>query len=185
MDAKKIWDSQLPPNSFQNLIEMRVTFCQKLLNVFPSNMLKSLQSLQSLKAANCNSLEVVFDLEGMNVLEDVTSIQLRQLVLDDLPKLKHIWSRNPHGILPFQKLDPAQAFNCPRLKNIFPGSVGQDLLHLEKHLSRSCEMKETADDDGGEASSSVFPCVDEISEGTSGGPLQDPTSRYEFKLPWF
>ena len=38
---------------------------------------------------------------------------------------------------------------------------------------------------GGEASSSVFPCVDEISEGTSGGPLQDPTSRYEFKLPWF
>lgn len=37
----------------------------------------------------------------------------------------------------------------------------------------------------GESSSSVFPCVDEISEGTSGGPLQDPTSRYEFKLPWF
>ncbi|KAL6311695.1 hypothetical protein AAG906_006538 [Vitis piasezkii] len=51
---------------------------------------------------------------------------------------------------------------------------GQDLLHLEKHLSRSCEIKETADDNGGEASSSVFPCVDEISEGTSGGHFRIP-----------
>ena len=188
MDVRRIWDNQLPVNSFENLREMRMTFCQKLFNVVPTSMLKRFKSLQFLSAANCDSLEVVFDLEGMSVLEDVTSIQLRKLVLDDLPKLKHIWTRNPHGFFIFQNLDSVQALSCPMLKNVFPGSegLGQDILHLEKHLLKFCEMNETADKNGlGEAPGSVFSCVDEISECTSGEPIKDSNSRYDFNFPWF
>ena len=57
VNVKKIWDNQLPQDSFSKLTNVEVTSSRKLLNIFPSCMLKRLQSLQVLKAEDCISLE--------------------------------------------------------------------------------------------------------------------------------
>ena len=48
------------------LTDVQVQSCGKLLNMFPSCMLKRLQSLQVLKAGDCISLEEVYDVEGID-----------------------------------------------------------------------------------------------------------------------
>ncbi|RVW13301.1 Disease resistance protein [Vitis vinifera] len=70
-NVKKIWHNQLPQDSFTKLKDVKVASCGRLLNIFPSSMLKRLQSLQFLKAVDCSSLEEVFDMEGINVKEAV------------------------------------------------------------------------------------------------------------------
>ena len=49
-NVKKIWGNQLPQDSFSKLKDVEVKSCGKLLSIFPSCMLKSLQTLQVLKA---------------------------------------------------------------------------------------------------------------------------------------
>ena len=86
---KRIWDNQLPQDSFSKLKDVRVESCGELLNILPSCKLKMLQNLQVLKVERCSSLEEVFDVEGMdvNVKEGVTVTQLSQLRLRWLPKV--------------------------------------------------------------------------------------------------
>ena len=69
-------------------------------------MLRRLQNLEELKIGNCNSIEEVFEIRGVNVDEicDTVSTQLRVLWLFNLPKLKHVWSLDLQAILTFQNL---------------------------------------------------------------------------------
>ncbi|XP_034707965.1 uncharacterized protein LOC117931168 isoform X1 [Vitis riparia] len=65
-NVKKIWPNQIPQHSFSKLEHVTVLSCGQLLNIFPSCMLKRLQSLQMLMVEDCSSLEAVFDVEETN-----------------------------------------------------------------------------------------------------------------------
>ncbi|KAL6311654.1 hypothetical protein AAG906_025733 [Vitis piasezkii] len=73
-NVKKIWPNQIPQDSFSKLEDVTVLSCGQLLNIFPSCMLKRLQSLQMLVVDDCSSLEAVFDVEGTNVNVDCSSL---------------------------------------------------------------------------------------------------------------
>ena len=60
-----------------------------LVKLFPSSLL---QNLEELIVINCDNLEQVFDLEGMNVDDGHVGLlpKLESLNLNGLPKLRHI-----------------------------------------------------------------------------------------------
>ena len=70
-----------------------------LVKLFPSRLL---QNLEELRVENCDNLEQLFDLEGLNVDDGHVGLlpKLESLDLNDLPKLRHIckWgsSTNDH-----------------------------------------------------------------------------------------
>ena len=152
---KKIWHNQLLDNSFSNLEEMKVEYCKELRNVFSFHALQWLPSLRVLTTAYCDSIEEVFDLEGVNFLEDTTVTHLSYLGFNHLPKLKHIFNKDPHGFLTFPDLDLVEVFGCGRLKNLFPVSLDRNLLYFQKQLIRSRPVEEIA----GVMPSYVFPEV--------------------------
>ena len=89
---EKIWPNQIPQDSFSKLEVVRVLSCGQLLNIFPSCMLKRLQSLDDLSVHDCSSLEAVFDVEGTNVNVNVNVFpKVTSLILCDLPQLRSIY----------------------------------------------------------------------------------------------
>ena len=160
-NVKKIWHNHLPQDSFTKLKDVKVASCGQLLNIFPSGMLKRLQSLQFLKVVNCNSLEDVFGMERINVMEAVAVSQLSKLILQYLPKVKQIWNKETHGILTFQNLKSVMIDQCQSLKSLFPASLVRDLVQLQELHVWSCGIEViVAKDHGVEtAAKFVFPKV--------------------------
>ncbi|KAK9284811.1 hypothetical protein L1049_023988 [Liquidambar formosana] len=69
---------------------MEVQSCHKLLNVVSSNMLKGLKNLEEVSVKECDSVEIIFEVEWLTVKGmNGTGIlsQLRELELWGLPKL--------------------------------------------------------------------------------------------------
>ena len=114
------------------------------MNIFPPNMLRRLQNLEELKIEHCNLVEVVFEVRGENVDEicDKGSTHLRHLILNNLPKLKHVWTSNPEAILTFQNLRQVKVSECKTLKSLFPVSVAKSLEQLEILHINDCELME-------------------------------------------
>jgi len=136
------------------------------MNVFQSNMLARFQSLVELSISNCGSLEEVFELQGPNVegTHAVTVIQLENLVLDCLPKMKHVWNKDPQESFSFQNLKHVSAWACESLKSLFPASVARCLMRLEELHIVVCGVEEiVAGEEGAEAITRfVFPQVNDI-----------------------
>ena len=68
---------------------------------FPSHLIVFLKNLKKINLISCDSLEVIFQLEELNVEESCMAPildQLRELYLMDLPKLVHIWKKGPKRI---------------------------------------------------------------------------------------
>ncbi|KAG5223504.1 disease resistance protein [Salix suchowensis] len=157
-----IWHTEFHSDSFCKLKVLKVEQGNKLLNIFPPNMLRRFQNLEHLVVDYCASLEEVFDLRSlMNEKEShgVTAFKLKDMYVGNLPKLKKVWSTNPHGILSFQNLHLMNARNCPSLKSLFPASVALGLPQLEELKLCSCGLEEIVAEEErlGEAPKFVFP----------------------------
>lgn len=142
-----IWPGLLPQNSFCKLKKMEITSCNNLLNVFPCHVLDKLQSLESLNVWNCMALEVVYEIDGINTEQEGSSqggldIPLRTLSLGNLPKLKHLWNKDPQGNIRFQNLFMVKASKCKSLNYVFPLSLAKDLLHLQFLEISDCGVEE-------------------------------------------
>ncbi|MBA0833032.1 hypothetical protein Goarm_017375, partial [Gossypium armourianum] len=128
---KMLWRNPLPANSFPKLQELRVERCDKLLTIFPSNMVTTFQRLHRLTIKTCGSLQQVFEImheEKKPALPPTT--QLKKLHIVGLPKLKYIWKNDPRVIFSFKNICSISVFDCPSLKNVFPASIAQDLPQL-------------------------------------------------------
>ncbi|XP_007030033.2 PREDICTED: probable disease resistance protein At4g27220 [Theobroma cacao] len=106
---EKIWHDQLYLDSFCKLNDFYLGFCEKLLNVFPFSMLERLRRLKTLNIFKCDSLEEIFESQGLcahescaakatqsTELEAITKLafpQARSLQLTKLPKLKSFYPR--------------------------------------------------------------------------------------------
>ena len=120
---KKIWPNQIPRDSFSKLEAVTVSSCGQLLNIFPSCMLKRLQSLGLLMVENCSSLEVVFDVEGTNVNVDCSSLgntfvfpKIIMLALCNLPQLGSFYPGAHTSQWPL--LEQLMVYDCHKL-NVF------------------------------------------------------------------
>ena len=144
-NLKMLWHNhQLVPDSFCKLKWLFVYGCKNLITNFPPKMLRRLQNLEELKIGNCNSIEEVFEIRGVNVDEicDTVSTQLRDLWLSNLPNLKHVWSLDLQGIMTFQNLRTVEVFNCKILKSLFPVSVAKSLEQLKSLTIHDCGLEE-------------------------------------------
>ncbi|KAH7536741.1 hypothetical protein FEM48_Zijuj03G0018800 [Ziziphus jujuba var. spinosa] len=95
---------QFTADFFGKLEEISVYNCKSLTKMFSYNVLIRLQNLSKLVISNCEMMEEVFDLEIPNDHQEtyeITHIQLKELSLAILPKLKHVWSKDPRGIFKF------------------------------------------------------------------------------------
>ncbi|KAK2654352.1 hypothetical protein Ddye_014208 [Dipteronia dyeriana] len=152
-NLRKIWHNQLYSDSFSKLEQVKIYGCNNLLNVFPSHMLGRLQGLEILEVQNCDSVEEIFELEGLRSKKThaIAAAQLRTLQIHYLPKLKHVWNVDSQVILSYQNLHSISVQFCGSLKSLFPASVARGLVQLEELSIRSCMMEEiTAEDDGEE-----------------------------------
>ncbi|XP_034707644.1 uncharacterized protein LOC117930941 isoform X2 [Vitis riparia] len=155
-----IWHNQLPLESCCKLTSLEISKCNKLLNVFPSNILKGLQSLEYVTIDDCDSIEEIFDLQGVNCKEihDIATIPLEELTLESLNSLKSVWNKDPQGLVSFQNLLVLKVVECPCLKYLFPITVAEGLVQLEELQIINCGVEEiVANENGDEVMSSLFP----------------------------
>lgn len=168
-DLEIIWHNQFAVDSFCKLHTLKVEFCENLTNyIFQSNMLARFQSLVELNISDCGSLQEVFELQGPNVegTHDVSVIQLENLFLACLPKMKHVWNKDPQEILSFQNLKVVHAMKCESLRSLFPASVARCLMRLEELVIVDCGVEEIVAGEEAEGAEAiirfVFPQVSHI-----------------------
>lgn len=133
-NLENIWHNQLAEGSFCELKTMIIVCCKKLVNIFPSMLLCRFQRLEKLTIRSCDSSEKIFDLPGLSVegAHSLLVFQLKHLQLYNLPKLKHIWNKDPQRMLTFQNLHTLSASRCQVMKSLLPFSITSDLLQLEE-----------------------------------------------------
>ena len=140
-----LWHNhELVLDSICKIKKLHVGSCKNLMNIFPPNMLGRLQNLEELQIKDCNSVEEVFEVTGENVVEicGKGSTQLRNLILINLPKLKHVWTSDLETILTFQNLHQVEVSKCKTLKSLFPISVAKSLEQLRSLRINDCELME-------------------------------------------
>ncbi|KAE8125072.1 hypothetical protein FH972_019909 [Carpinus fangiana] len=166
-DLEIIWHNQFAVDSFRKLQTLNVEWCENLTNyVFQSDMLARFQSLVELIITDCDSLLEVFELQAPNVKEThaVTVIQLENLYLARLPRMKHVWNKDPQEMFSFQNLRKVKAMECESLKSFFPASIARSLMRLELLHIACCGVEEiVAGEEGVEGAEAitrfVFPQV--------------------------
>ena len=140
-----IWPNQLISDFFGKLETLTVSSCTNLTNIVPPNMLRTLWNLKELKIEKCSSIEEVFDIQGINNVEesrDIVAAELTSLTLRNLEKVKHVWSMDPQGIITFGKLRTIKIDGCSSLKSVFSTSVAKALMQLEKLEIKDCATVE-------------------------------------------
>jgi len=136
-----IWQTKVSVDSFSSLISVNIKECNKLDKIFPLHMEGWFESLDNLKVSDCKSVEVIFEI-GDSQEKDASSgidTNLQVILLDYLPKLKQLWSRDPNGILNFKKLRTIEVGRCNELRNLFPVVVAKDVLKLERMSVLNCK----------------------------------------------
>ncbi|CAL5351122.1 unnamed protein product [Camellia sinensis] len=138
----EIWPRELQPK----VRDMIIYLCRKLSNIlFPSNVIKGMQSLERLMVGWCQSVKVAFDLEGIIVREgypDIEPPSLTKLVLLYLPKLTHVWKNNLQRIPSFQNLTSLTVVGCSSLRYIFSSSQAKLLVKLQEIAVAECGVLE-------------------------------------------
>ncbi|KAI4356746.1 hypothetical protein L6164_000740 [Bauhinia variegata] len=61
-----LWNQQVNANSFCTLKSIEIKYCNKLVTIFPASIVRNLHDLETLTISNCNSVEVIFELQGPN-----------------------------------------------------------------------------------------------------------------------
>ncbi|KAE9464162.1 hypothetical protein C3L33_03930, partial [Rhododendron williamsianum] len=115
-------------------------FCRGIDQIdFPQLKELCLAELQKLTVERCNSLEVVFELEGLECNEPKPEIlsPLKLVELRDLPKLNCISKRDPVG---FKYIQTLQIWKCNSLRYVFAPTMTKSIPQLRKLEISRCEM---------------------------------------------
>ncbi|KAJ6918311.1 hypothetical protein NC651_012518 [Populus alba x Populus x berolinensis] len=166
-NLKVIWHNELHSDSFCKLKTLHVWRGKNLLNIFPSSMLGRFHNLEYLLITACDSVEEIFDLQALINVEQrlaVTATQSGAVHLSNLPQLKHVWNRDPQGILSFHKLCTVDVKGCPGLRCLFPASIALNLPQLEELRIENCGVEEIVAKDEGleEGPEFLFPKVTDL-----------------------
>ncbi|KAI4313411.1 hypothetical protein L6164_026395 [Bauhinia variegata] len=137
---KETWYNQIADRSFCNLKMLKIFNCEGISKVLSFSLLNLLNNLEELEVEHCNSVEVIFDLEKITSEERhvVPKCHLRKLIFFSLPNLKHIWNKDPQGILDFQNLSIIKAIICQHMNYLLPVSVAKALPNLLELVLEKC-----------------------------------------------
>ncbi|KAF2294475.1 hypothetical protein GH714_011728 [Hevea brasiliensis] len=140
----ELWHGGIQGRLFHNVQSLTVDQCAISDIPVPANLLQFLNKLEKLQVEYCDSAEIVFDLEGLSVYDGHTELlpQLSKLRLANMPMLRHLWNKDPLGILEFNKLRLLHVENCNSLKNIFTWSTALCLMQLEEIKLSNCNTIE-------------------------------------------
>ncbi|XP_048135720.1 uncharacterized protein LOC125315312 [Rhodamnia argentea] len=140
------WHGELIPikPSWQ-LESLVVDKCRSFTNAIPSRLIPVLNEVQRLRVRDCESLEEVFNLEG---LEGVRSTRLlpflRHLDLANLPKLRRIWNNHLQGTLRFDMIISLTLYKCSNLRHAFTPSMARCVANLWRMEIKECDQMEEA-----------------------------------------
>ncbi|XP_041020819.1 uncharacterized protein LOC121262410 isoform X2 [Juglans microcarpa x Juglans regia] len=85
-------------------------------------------------------------------VDEVAFPNLTTLHLGNLPKIKHVWSKDPQTILRFQNLQNIDVWKCASLNSLFPALIGTCLKQLKEIRIKDCGvLEEIVEVEGGEA----------------------------------
>ncbi|XP_045802095.1 uncharacterized protein LOC123895675 isoform X1 [Trifolium pratense] len=139
-DLQILWNcgvGDLEKSWFYNLKTLRLEDCDNLSCAIPSNIFLCLKSLKELEVRNCNKVGQIFgNLENDNM---TIRSQLKNLTLEGLSDLKHVWGENYQGNLIFQNLLHVSVIDCDGLKTLFPAAVAKNIKKLETLQIESCQ----------------------------------------------
>ncbi|XP_065851281.1 uncharacterized protein [Euphorbia lathyris] len=89
-----LWDEQfIVDDSFLKLKSLSIAHCSNLSVVFPSNIIRRFQKLETFYLSNCDTVEEIFqyqetDFEARNIVQ---AFALRELQILNLPSLKYVF----------------------------------------------------------------------------------------------
>ena len=119
--------------SFSKLQTVEISYCKKLRCVFPSNIVTSLVSLDTLEINCCGLLEMIFEIEKPKTSCDTkVVVPLRHLYLQVLPSLKYVWDKDGDDVVAFPNLKKVEVSRCPKLRSIFPPSFTKYMKEIEE-----------------------------------------------------
>ncbi|KAL7613749.1 hypothetical protein Lser_V15G06305 [Lactuca serriola] len=159
------------PWSFSNLIEVDAyEYVDKLLKssiIFPCKELLNLKNLEKVYIIKPKYLESTIE-EVFEVVDETNEYvvvpKLKEVALDGLEKLKHMWKSNRWIVLNFPNLTKVSVSKCPLLGHVFSGCMVGSLLKLQVLKISDCEsmdviVKQVEDSKTRPTTEVVFPCL--------------------------
>ncbi|XP_027337393.1 uncharacterized protein LOC113851107 [Abrus precatorius] len=142
-ELQQAWLGAVGPqnNWFYNLNTMKLVNCDVQPYAIPSNIFPYLKSLKELEVQDCNKVKVIFDMKSTKII--LKASKLQKLTLQGLPVLTHVWEKNCQGILSFQNLQHVFVSGCKNLQTLFPVSMAENLMKLEKLEITFCDELQT------------------------------------------
>ena len=137
---QQIWhDSHsVHQSSFRSLKRLSA-YKVNLLRVIPSHLLSCFENLEELDIRSCSATQFIFNINENRVRKPSGIFRLKSLYLFNLPKLEHVWDKDPKGIIGLKVLKEVRVSRCECLKSLFPASVAKDLTRLEVLEVTECE----------------------------------------------
>lgn len=146
-NLKEIWPCEYRMSGEVKVREIKVDYCNNLVNLFPCNPMPLIHYLEELEVKNCGSIEMLFniDLDCVGgVGEDCGSSNLRSIVVFQLWNLSEVWrvkgENNSHLLVrSFQAVESITIGSCVRFRHIFmPTTTNFDLGALIKVSISAC-----------------------------------------------
>ncbi|XP_056159433.1 uncharacterized protein LOC115693171 isoform X2 [Syzygium oleosum] len=138
------WHSDLNPiKSSWQLETLVVDKCPSFINAIPSKLMLVLEKMRSLHVRECESMEEIFDLEGLEDKESTRVLpRLENLDLANLPKLRQLWNKCLQGKMCFDSLSNLILYKCSNLRLAFTPSMARCLANLERMKVKECGQME-------------------------------------------
>ncbi|KAG7940923.1 hypothetical protein I3843_16G010700 [Carya illinoinensis] len=129
--------------------------------LFSSNTILWFPNLVELSVAYCKSLQVIFDLEGLKVIEKSQPVlalsQLTSLKLSYLHGMAHVWKNIPRGFQGFQNLVSIDIYECKNLRSLLPATVAKLLVQLQTVTLTNQDEPNVSETENQTKMSSLFP----------------------------
>lgn len=114
--------------------------------LFSSNWIKQFPKLEIMELLECNSIEMVFDLEGYSELignaQNFLFPQLRKVKISQMHSLLYVWGNVPYHIQGFNNLRFLTISSCNSLKYVFTSVIVRAITNLQELRVRYCEKIE-------------------------------------------
>ncbi|KAK7256985.1 hypothetical protein RIF29_30636 [Crotalaria pallida] len=141
---KSIYHDEVKSNPFPKLIKIEISFCQKLLSVFPSHVTNDLSNLETLVVRECAALEVVFETQGLyNASMELLKLQvldIKKCGVESIVARSEMVKEDPRFV--FARLTSLRFWNLRKLKSFYPGIHTLDCPSLKKFDVYHCNELE-------------------------------------------
>nr|GEU77896.1 hypothetical protein [Tanacetum cinerariifolium] len=127
-----------------SLRSIKVSGCDSLVTLFPSNPMPLFNHLEELTVRECASIEVIFniDMRCVGKTDKVSSSRLRSIWLVGLGKLREVWRIKDAGnnlIHGFEAVESIRISRCERFEILItPATTSFDMRALKEVLISNC-----------------------------------------------